>query len=321
MIRKTLVTLALAVAIVAAGSVAARADDTINVSAGQKGAWDEMTLQQGVDAGFFKKEHIDLNIAYTAGGPDTIQAVATGGADMGFGIGTTAVIAAFVKGAPIKIASASFTGASDLYFYTKSETPINSYKDMNGKSIGYTRPGSSTFVAAHVLSDQFGVTPTYVSTGEMAATLTQVMSGQVDVGWAVVPINLDLVAKKRLKIVARGSDAKALSNQTVRVNIVNTKWLDAHRDVAVRFWRAYSETIAWMYKNPALSFANLAKYNGITPDEAKAVAPYYPQAALALYPVANFDKSVSDAVSYKFIAKPLDPDQTKAIFDIVFEKK
>ena len=321
MIRKTLVTLALTAVVVAATGAVARADDSINVSAGQKGAWDEMTLQQGVDAGFFKKEHIDLNIAYTAGGPDTIQAVATGGADMGFGIGTTAVIAAFVKGAPIKIASASFTGASDLYFYAKSDSPINTYKDMGGKSIGYTRPGSSTFVAAHVLSDQFAVTPTYVSTGEMAATLTQVMSGQVDVGWAVVPINLDLVAKKQIKIVARGSDAKALANQTVRVNIVNTKWLDAHRDVAVRFWRAYAATIAWMYKNPNLAFANLAKYNGITFDEAKAVAPYYPQAALSLSPVANFDKSVADAVSYKFIAKPLDPDQAKAIFDIVFDKK
>jgi NitT/TauT family transport system substrate-binding protein len=321
MIRRTLLTLALAVAAVAATGVAARADDTINVSAGQKGAWDEMTLQQGIDAGFFKKEHIDLNISYTAGGPDTIQAVATGGADMGFGIGTTAVIAAFAKGAPIKIASGSFTGASDLYFYAKSDSPINTYKDMNGKSIGYTRPGSSTFVASHVLADQDGVTPVYVSTGEMAATLTQVMSGQVDVGWAVVPVNLDLVAKKQIKIIARGSDAKALSNQTVRVNIVNTKWLDAHRDAAVRFWRAYAATIAWMYKNTNLSIANLAKYNGITVDEAKAVLPFYPQAALSLYPIASFEKSIADAVAYKFIPKPLDADQQKAIFDIVFVKK
>jgi hypothetical protein len=55
MIRRTLVTLALVAAVTAASSLAARADDTINVSAGQKGAWDEMVLQQGVDAGIFKK--------------------------------------------------------------------------------------------------------------------------------------------------------------------------------------------------------------------------------------------------------------------------
>jgi ABC-type nitrate/sulfonate/bicarbonate transport system substrate-binding protein len=59
MIRKTLVTLALTAAVVAATGVAARAADTINVSAGQKGAWDEMVLQQGVDAGIFKKAGIE----------------------------------------------------------------------------------------------------------------------------------------------------------------------------------------------------------------------------------------------------------------------
>ena len=321
MIRRILSTLLYTVLFALSTTVAARADDTVNASAGQKGAWDQMVMQQGIDQGFFKQERIALSISYTAGGPDTIQAVATGSADMGFGIGTTAVIAAFAKGAPIKIASASFTGANDLYFYAKADSPINSYRDIGGKSIGFTRPGSSSFVAEHVLADQDGVKPTYVATGEMAATLTQVMSGQVDVGWAVVPVNLDLVAKKQIKIIGRGSDAKALSDQTVRVNVVNTNWLAAHRDVAVRFWRAYAATIDWMYKNQTQSIANLAKYNGITPDEARAVLPYYPKSSLNLAPVKGFERSINDAVAYKFIAKPLDDDQQKAIFDIVFATK
>ena len=320
MIRRILLTLALAAASVATTGVAARAADTINVSAGQKGAWDQMVLQQGIDSGIFKKAGIELNISYTAGGPDTIQAVATGGADMGFGIGTTAVIAAFAKGAPIKIASGSFTGASDLYFYAKADSPVSSVKDFNGKSIGFSRPGSSTYVAEHVLAEEQKVTPTYVSTGEMAATLTQVMSGQVDIGWAVVPVNLDLVAKKQIKIVARGSDAKALSAQAVRVNIINTKWVDAHKDANARFWRAYADTIDWMYKNMNSAIANLAKYNGMSVDDAKAVIPFYPKSALQLYPIAGFDKSVADAVSFKFIPAPLTPDQQKAIFETTFAK-
>jgi NitT/TauT family transport system substrate-binding protein len=321
MIRRSLVTLAFAAAVMAATGVTARAADTINVSAGQKGAWDEMVLQQGVDAGIFKKAGIELNISYTAGGPDTIQAVATGGADMGFGIGTTAVIAAFAKGAPIKIGSGAFTGTSDLFFYAKSDSPINGVKDFNGKSIGFTRPGSSTYVAEHVLADENKVTPTYVSTGEMAATLTQVMSGQVDIGWSVVPVNLDLIAKKQIKIVARGSEAKALTTQAVRVNIVNSKWADAHRDANARFWHAYSDTIDWMYKNMNLSIANFARYNALTVDEAKVVIPFYPKSALQLFPIAGFDRSVNDAVTFKFIPAPLSADQEKAIFDTVFANK
>jgi len=320
MIRRTLLTLALTAAVVASASVTARAADTISVSAGQKGAWDEMVLQQGVDTGIFKKLGIELNISYTAGGPDTIQAVATGGADMGFGIGTTAVIAAFAKGAPIKIASGSFTGASDLYFYAKADSPINGVKDFSGKSIGFSRPGSSTYVAEHVLAEEQKVMPTYVSTGEMAATLTQVMSGQVDIGWAAVPVNLDLVAKKQIKIVARGSEAKALAGQAVRVNVVNTKWVEGHRDAYARFWKGYSETIDWMYKNENASVANFAKYNNMSVDDAKAVIAFYPKSALQLYPIAGFDKSIADAVTFKFIPAPLSADQRKAIFDTVFAK-
>jgi NitT/TauT family transport system substrate-binding protein len=320
MIRRTLVTLALAAFAFGATGVAARAADTINVSAGQKGAWDEMVLQQGVDAGIFKKAGIELNISYTAGGPDTIQAVATGGADMGFGIGTTAVIAAFAKGAPVKIASGSFTGASDLYFYTKIDSPIKSAKDFTGKSIGFSRPGSSTYVAEHVLADEQNVKPNFVSTGEMAATLTQVMSGQIDIGWAVVPVNLDLIAKKQIKIVAHGSDAKALSSQAVRVNIVNSKWVESHRDANARFWKAYAESIDWMYANMNLAIANLARYNSMSVEDAKAVIPFYPKSALQLYPIAGFDKSISDAVTFKFIPAPLTADQQKAIFDTVFAK-
>jgi ABC-type nitrate/sulfonate/bicarbonate transport system substrate-binding protein len=147
------------------------------------------------------------------------------------------------------------------------------------------------------------------------------MSGQVDIGWAVVPVNLDLVAKKQIKIVARGSEAKALLSQAVRVNIVNAKWVDGHRDAYGRFWKSYAETIDWMYKNMNLSIANFAKYNGISVDDAKVVIPYYPKAALALYPIAGFDKSIGDAVTFKFIPQPLTADQQKAIFDTVFDKK
>lgn len=322
MIRRTLLLgLALATTLTAGTAVAARADDTVNASIGQRGAWDTMVIQQGLDQGFFKKEKLAVTTAYTAGGPDTIQAVATGSADIGIGVGTTAVIAAFAKGAPVRIASAEMTGAGDLYFYAKNDSPIASFKDMNGKSIGFTKPGSSTYAAEHVLATQDNVKPTFVSTGEMAATLTQVMSGQVDVGWAVVPINFDSVKKKEIKIIARGSEAKDLAGQTIRVNITNANFMSAHRDVAVRFWKAYAATVDWMYKNPKQAVANFARYNGISADEAKVVLPYYSREATKLATISAFDKSVADAVEFKFIPKPLDADQQKAIFDIVLDKK
>jgi NitT/TauT family transport system substrate-binding protein len=43
-------------------------------------------------------------------------------------------------------------------------------------------------------------------TGSPPATLTMVMSGQIDVGWAAPPFGLKVVEEGKIRIVARGSD-------------------------------------------------------------------------------------------------------------------
>jgi NitT/TauT family transport system substrate-binding protein len=294
----------------------ALAADTVVMAVGQQGAWTSMTAQQGVDAGLFQKAGLELKITYTAGGPDTIQAV-TGGAEVGVGVGTTAVIAAFSKGAPIRIVSGDFTGAGDLYFYARADSPINSFADVNGKTVGFTRPGSSSFTIAQMLAQQANVKPTFVATGEFPATLTQVMSGQVDVGFSVVPLSFDLVNQKKIKIVARGSEAKALANQTVRVDIANTTFLQNRREVAQRFFRTYAASQDWMYANLDKAVANFARYNQIPLDLAKQVVPFYPRRAVQLTAVSDFDRSIADAVLLKFIPAPLTAEQQKGIFDIM----
>jgi NitT/TauT family transport system substrate-binding protein len=315
--RRTVLTLAAGALAAAATTAPARADDVVTLAYGQKGAFDSMIPQQGIDQGLFKKENLEVRVSYTAGGPDTIEAAATGSTNFGFGIGTTAAIAAFAKGAPIKIVSAEFTGGSDLYFYARADSPINSFADLNGKSIGFTRPGSSSYMMERALATQFKVEPNFVSTGEMPATLTQVMSGQIDAGWASVPNNFELVGQKKIKIIAHGSDAKVLANQTIRVNVANTAFLRDHRDLGVRFFRAYAATREWLYKNMNQALANFARYNGITVDEARQIVPYFPAKALTLATVANFEQSMKDALDYKFISAPLTADQQKAIFDIL----
>src|SRR5581483_11434265 len=118
--------------------------DSVTLAIGQFGAWTSMIAQEGMDAGLFVRVGIEPKPNYTDGGPDTISAVAGGGADFGMGIGTTAVIAAYMKGAPIRIVAASFTGSGDIYYFARADSPINSFNDLNGKTLGFSRPGSSS---------------------------------------------------------------------------------------------------------------------------------------------------------------------------------
>ena len=49
------------------------------------------------------------------------------------------------------------------------------------------------------------MTPKLVPTGGPPGTLTQVMSGQIDVGWSVPPFVLQELADGKLAIIARGA--------------------------------------------------------------------------------------------------------------------
>src|ERR1051325_6575236 len=49
---------------------------------------------------------------------------------------------AYSKGAPVRVISAETTGAKDLYWYVKADSPIKSLKDTDGKILAYSTNGS-----------------------------------------------------------------------------------------------------------------------------------------------------------------------------------
>src|SRR4030095_1748461 len=58
------------------------------------------------EKGYYRENNIDVDAVFTRGGGENVQAVVAGGAQIGLGTRTLAVISAFVKKAPIKIAAA-----------------------------------------------------------------------------------------------------------------------------------------------------------------------------------------------------------------------
>ena len=307
---------ALGVAAIASFAVAA---DKVKAAAGQKGNWDSMIVPYGIEAGFYPKENLDVEMTWTRGGAETLQAVATGSVDFALTNGVTGAIGACAKGAPVRIVSAHFTGASDAYWYVKADSSIRSMKDMEGRTMSYSRPGSSTHLISQALASEFNVKPKLVSTGGIPDTRTQVMSGQIDAGWAVPPFNLDLVAEGKIRIIARGSDVPSLANQTIRVNLANLKVLTEKRDVARRFMKAYWDSYESIYRNPEPAIAFFAKWNGIPLEVAKETFTFYPKASLAPAPILGLQKTLDEALQYKNIDKPLSVKEAESFIDMVYQ--
>jgi NitT/TauT family transport system substrate-binding protein len=110
------------------------------------------------------------------------------------------------------VIAATHTGANDLTWYVKADSPIKDKKDLAGKSVAYSTAGSSTYAAVQAFQKVFGITYTPVATGSPASTLTQVMSGQIDVGWTSPPFAVDLLRDGKIRQIMRASDVPELRN-------------------------------------------------------------------------------------------------------------
>jgi NitT/TauT family transport system substrate-binding protein len=103
--------------LVLAAAQPASAEDQLKLAIGQINNWENQAPTLGQDAGIFKKHGLVLQNVGTRGAGETIQAVISGSADIGGGVGAAGVMRAFAKGAPVRILAPMFTGTGDLYWY------------------------------------------------------------------------------------------------------------------------------------------------------------------------------------------------------------
>ena len=313
----TLIRSAVAALAAAAFVGAAHAQDTLKIAAGQRGNWDTSISEVGQRAGIFKKHGLVLEILWTQGAGETQQAVVSGSADLGIAGGIMGALSLFSKGAPVRIISAETTGAGDLFWYVPAASPIKTLKDTDGKTIAYSTNGSSTHGIVTAYMKQYDLKAKPTATGGPAATLTQVMSGQIDVGWSAPPFGLKQLDEGAIRVIASGTDAAVFKGQTVRVNIANLQTLQTRKAVVDRYMKAYRETIDWMYSDDPAALRTYAEFVGIPIETAKRTRDqFFPKAAVDPDRVVGLETIVKDAVDLKFTATQLTPEQLQTLIQI-----
>ena len=309
--------LALAVTAVIGAAPTASAEDTVKLAVGQRGNWDTSVSEIGQRAGIFKKHGLKLEMVYTNGSGETQQAVISGSVNLGIAGGIMGALSAYSKGAPVRVISAETTGAGDLYWYVKADSPIKSIKDADGHTIAYSTRGSSTNGVVLAFIKQYKLDKAKpVAMGGPAANITAVMTNQVDVGWAAPPFGLDQLDKGDVRMIATGNDAAVFKGQTVRVNIVNANWLKDHQDIVNRYMQAYRETVDFMYHDPK-AIEIYSNWLNITSAKAKRTRDdFFKWPAIDPDKIVGLDQIVKDAVDLKFTEKPLTKEQLAELIRI-----
>jgi NitT/TauT family transport system substrate-binding protein len=291
------------------------AADQLKLAVGGRGVGETFVTEIGYKAGLFKKQNLELDIFYTDGGGETQQAVIAGSAQIGIASGFLGAIGVFAKGAPVRIIGGSYTGGAQVFWFVRADSPVKTPQDLEGKTIGYSTNGSSTHAGILALQKRYKVNFKPVQTGNATATMTAVMSGQVDAGWAGAPFGVAELEAGKTRLVMKSGDAPDFDKQTSRVIIANANELKARPDVFTRFMRGYRDSLAWAYTPDGIkAYANFAKLSEGTAK--RALEEFLPPSATNPDRISGIDEVMADAIAFKFITTPLTKEQLAELIQI-----
>jgi NitT/TauT family transport system substrate-binding protein len=285
------------------------AAETIKVAIGSGGNLEAFIVEIGDRGGFFEKQGLKPEVFYTAGGGETLQAVISQSAQFGVSIGATGAVGAFAKGAPLRIIGASTIGSAN-YWYVPTDSSIHKMEDIAGRTLAYSTTGSGTHAVALAVRAR-GIDAKLVATGNTGATFTQVMTGQVDVGFAFAEFGQDALAAGKIRVLFKDNDFERIRNQALRIIAVHKS---QSADIAARFMRAYADSVDWIYSadpKPLAIYAEMIKSD--IPTAKRLRDEFYSRDMLSVEKVKGLDLIIQDALDGKFIQKPLTPAQVEEL--------
>ncbi len=303
----------------AAAAGPAQAADKVRLVISTKMPFELYAPELAQKMGFYKEAGLDVSIIYGTGGAATLQSIITGSEDIATGNGSLGIIAAYSKGAPVTVIASSGRGTGEVYWYAPVSSPVHSLKDLDGKELAFSRPGSTTHLIAQVLAKSMpDVHMKLVSVGGMSAARTMVMSGQVATAWAAFPANYELVRTGKARVIAKGDQAASLQEDSIRFDVANRDWLKSHRAIAVRFMQATAKGQDALYTPEGIK--SYAERWNINIEDAMHAPEYTPKKDVTFAPIGNLDGLVETALRLKMIKQPLTDAQKKDMVDIVWSR-
>jgi len=298
-----------------AGATSASAEDLLKLAVAQRGAWDAAAPELGQHAGIFKKHGILLELLYGNDGEASELPVMAGSVDVGLSVSVMMVLRAYAKGAPLRVIGANRTGSAG-YWYVPTSSSIRTVKDITGRTIAYPMGGEMSRYDVFDLMDRYGIKARPVPTASAAATLNDVMSGHVDVGWAIAPFGIDGIEREQIRVVARANDVPAIRNKTARVMVATADTLQKRRDVIARFMRAYRETLEWMYLDSA-ALKPYAESAGLSENVARRLRDdFFAKSLLSPDHIVGLNAIMKEALSLRYLRTSLTKAQAAELIQI-----
>ncbi len=213
------------------------------------------------EAGFFKKQGLDVRLVFIASGPLGTTAILSGDVDVGV-IGGFAPIRAIAGGnknlAMIGQTKNRMTGA----IVGKKE--IASVQDLKGKRLGIDRIGSNPDMFTQASLARFNIDPLkdlqYIQLGSIGQGIPALKAGTIDAVSTSTPHDL-FAQRLGFKVILDITAMKIPLASTVLLSARNT--VERKQADLAKFMRAYAEAIHYFITNKEGTIQIVAKYTKV----------------------------------------------------------
>jgi len=223
-------------------------------------------LFYAVDNGFFAKAGIDVKLETQQSGPAIAAAVASGALDAGFS-NVVSIAAAYKRGLPFTFIAPGAIYASaapSTVLMVRSDSPIRTGRDMNGKILGVNGLKNIAQYAPAYWIDRNGGDSTTVKFVEVAPAedYAAIDTRRLDACNVAEPQITEMKPIGRVL----GKPYDLLGEGWMIAGYFTTRqWADEHPDLYRRFVSVMRETAQWANRNQDKSADILAKYTRLDP--------------------------------------------------------
>ncbi len=271
-----------------------------------------------MEKGFFKKHGVDVTgILTSQGGGTSVRNTLAG--DLPYGeVALPAAIEAINNGVPLKIIGSGVESVADILWMAKKGSPLHGIKDLVGKKVGFTAPGSVTNMLILMAFKAQGIDPKSVQlvpAGGIGANVPAVVNGAIDAGMSGEPVWAENETK--LQPVFWVKDVLP-PTMTQTVAVTTADYAKEGADKLRAILEARREGVAYIVAHPDESAEITARaYNG-DPTLYKTVFQRF--IAIHYWSEGKFDRAAMDRMveGLQIVGKPKGPVDWSKVIDPQF---
>lgn len=238
-------------------SAEAAAQEVIRIGCPTKTYFPTILATVARDRGLFAKEGLQPEITIYRGGAETFEAIAAGSADLGT-VAVPLVATSRRRGVLTKIVGASGDEWSGWILGVRTDSPIRSARELDGKKVGITSAGSGTDTLALWAQSAHKVTFSRVAVGG-GGLVPNLLNNNLDAAIIYSPLSYQVTSEGKVRTLI--DFATAMPPNLIGGWVATERNLKERRAFILKGLNALYGALEYMRNNPDYAVKTIASNN------------------------------------------------------------